>query len=107
MIQLPTTSVGTLRKFLVEHRDVMFKYIIKEIESGLGGDADCINLFKFGETRYVAFLKKTEYVVTLKEALNFFVKKELYEDAGKCKELIRIIQTKEDQNSIERFLQDL
>ena len=107
MIKLPTTSVGTLRKFLVEHRDVMFKYIVKEIERGLDKDAEKINLFRFGETRYVAALRRTEYVVALRDALNFFVKHELYEEAGRCKNLITIIQLKEDQGNVETFLQDL
>jgi len=107
MIQLPTTSVGTLRKFLVEHRDVMFKYIVREIERGLRKDADKINLFRFGETRYVASLKRPEYIVALEEALGFFVKQELYEEANRCKSLIGTIQSKEDQNNVENFLHDL
>ena len=107
MIKLPTTSVGTLRKFLVEHRDVMFKYIVKETERGFDNDADKINLFRFGETRYVSALRRTEYIVALQDALGFFVKHEMYEDASRCKDIITIIQSKEDQNNIETFLQDL
>jgi len=106
MIQLPTTSVGTLRKFLTEHREMVFKYVVMEIEQGVKKNADHINLFQFGETRYMASIKKTQYIVALKEAMGFFVSKELYEEAGKCRDLIATIQTKEDQNSIEGFLQN-
>ena len=107
MIQLPTTSVGTLRKFLAEHRDVMFKYIVKEIERGVKNEKDKITLFQFGDTRYVASLSQGEYVVALKQALGFFVKKELYEEAGRCRDLISTIRSKEDQDTVEKFLNDL
>ena len=107
MIQLPKTSVGSLRMFIKEHKDMTFRYIVKEIERNVENDADKINLFKFGETRYVASLRRTDYVTALQGARDFFAKSELYEDAENCKNIIESIQSKEDRDVVDGFLQDL
>jgi len=107
MIQLPNTSVGTLKKFMKEHKDIAFRYVVKEIERNVESDADKIKLFKLGDTHYVASIRKVDYVTALQEALEFFTKLELFEDAENCKNIIESIQLKEDRDIVEGFLQDL
>ena len=107
MIQLPNTSVGTLRKFMKEHKDIAFRYVVKEIERNVESDADKIKLFQLGDTHYVASIRRADYVTALQEALEFFMKLELFEDAENCKNIMKSIQSKEDRDIIEGFLQDL
>lgn len=93
MIELPTTSLGTLKKFLTEHRDVMFKYIVTEISKGM--DRKRVDLFRFGESNYIATCQQNEYSIVLEQALSFFVEKEMFEEAAKCRDLITKVKVED------------
>ena len=95
MITLPTTSHGTLKKFLTEHRDLMFKYIVTEISRGIKTNSKQINLFKFGETNFIAACQQTEFGLMLEQALLFFIEKEMYEDAANCRDLLTKVKVED------------
>ena len=88
MITLPAQTLGTLKRFLKDHRDVMFKFIMVEIQKGLDNGAERVELFQFGETKFVAACNCTEFPIILAQALSFFVDKEMYEEAATCRDLI-------------------
>ena len=52
MIVLPTRSKDDLIAFLTDHRDLMFRYMVKEITSAVRADDDIIDILGFGETTY-------------------------------------------------------
>ena len=93
MIELPTTSLGTLKKFLTEHRELMFKYIVQAISKGIDGER--VDLFRFGDSNYIAACKQNEYAMILEQALSFFVEKEMFEEAVKCRDLITIAKVED------------
>ena len=88
MITLPTTSRGTLKKFLTTHRDLMFKYIVTEISKGVEAKSVRVDMFKFGDTNFIAACQQSEFGMILEQALSFFVEKEMYEDAANCRDLL-------------------
>lgn len=104
MITLPTTSMGSLKHFLREHRDLMFKYVVKEVARGIDEDAHQVNLFQFGETNLIAACRKPEFGIVLKQALEFFKQRELYEDAAQCRDALRKIYHEVDVVAVEEFL---
>ena len=87
-ITLPTASLGLIKKFLQENRDLMYKYIVKSIKRGATAKADHVDLFRFGETKYVAACRASEFPVVLKQALKYFVETEMYEEAAACRDLL-------------------
>lgn len=95
MIELPTSSLGTLKKFLTTHRDLMFKYIVTEISKAVESENDRVDLFQFGKTKFVAACREDEYGMVLEQALSFFVEKEMYEDAAKCRDLITKVRVEQ------------
>lgn len=107
MITLPTSSLGSLKHFLREHRDVMFKYIVRELNRGMDENAFQVNLFQFGETNLIAAVRRSEFPIMLQQALEFFKQKELYEDAALCRDLLRRVHHDVDSRAVETYLQDL
>jgi len=95
MITLPTTSLGTLKKFLTTHRDLMFKYMVTEISKGVKTKSERVDLFKFGETNYIAACSQNEFNLILEQALSFFIEKEMYEDAAKCRDLLTKVKVED------------
>lgn len=104
MITLPTTSMGSLKHFLRTHRDLMFQYVVKEVARGIDEDAHQVNLFQFGETNLIAAARKPQFGVILKQALDFFKQRELYEDAAQCRDVLRKIYHEADVIAVEDFL---
>lgn len=95
MITLPTTTPGTLKRFLTEHRDLMFKYILSEINKGVEKEFDRVDLFRFGETNYVAACRDSEFATMLEQAQTYFVEHEMFEDAAKCRDLITTVKVED------------
>ena len=107
MITLPTASEETLRKFLLQNRKEVYGYIVREIGIGVKEGAERVVLFKFGETQHSLAVERSSYLVALQEALDFFIGEELYEQAIKCRDIILIIQEREDKSTVEDFLQNI
>ena len=95
MITLPTTSLGNLKKFLTTHRDLMFKYLVTEISKGVEAKSKQVDMFKFGETKYIATCQQNEFGMVLEQALSFFVEKEMYEDAANCRDLLTKVKVED------------
>lgn len=107
MITLPTSSLGSLKHFLREHRDVMFKYVVRELNRGLDENAFQVNLFQFGETNLIASVRRPQFGLLLQQAMDYFKQHELYEDAAQCRDLLRRVHHDTDAQSVETYLQDL
>jgi hypothetical protein len=99
--------MNSLKQFLRDHRDLMFKYIVKEISRGLENNAKRVNLFQFGETNLIAGCYRTEWSLVLEQALEFFKSKEMYEDAAICRDLLRKIYHETDVQAVEKFLENI
>ena len=95
MITLPTTSLGTLKKFLTTHRDLMFKYLVTEISKGVEAKSKQVDMFTFGETNYMVACRQDEFGMILEQALSFFVEKEMYEDAANCRDLLTKVKVED------------
>jgi hypothetical protein len=107
MIQLPTSSLGSLKQFLKTHRDLMFKYIVQEIGKGVKSNAESIDLFQFGESRFVAGARKPEFGILLQQALDYFISEEMFEEAAPCRDLLRSIYGEIHKQRVEEFLKDM
>jgi len=107
MIIFPSTSVGTFTKFFSTRKDIVFKYIIREIEKAVSVNQLRIQLFKFEEYQTIASLDKSEYLMTTEMALEFFIENEMYESAGKCRDLIKVLRPKSDRQQVEEFLSEI
>lgn len=97
MIELPITSLGTLNQFISDYGDTVLRYVMLKID--LEWENDRIDLFTFEGSTYVARVYRKDYINALDDALEVFVKKEQYEDAAKCRDLI----TKINVESVIRF----
>ena len=92
MIVLPTNSLMPLRRFLVDHRDLVFRYMVKEITKAVDVNAEMVEFFRFGETNLWSGCKQPEYALVVENALSYFVEKQMYEEAAKCRDLITRIR---------------
>ncbi len=88
MIVLPTNSLMPLRKFLIDHRDLVLRYMVKEITKAVDTNAEKAEFFRFGETNFWSGCKQPEYALVVEEALSYFVEHEMYEEAATCRDLI-------------------
>ena len=92
MIVLPTKSLANLRHFLVDHRDLMFRYMLKEVTKAMRSDVEKIDLLRFGDTNFFISCYRPEYALVIEQALSYFIEKEMYEEAAKCRDLITKIK---------------
>ena len=86
MIKLPTSSFGTINKFLIDHPDTVLRYAVRRISED--PNQERVDLFSFEDSDHIACCYRPEFVLILNEALSFFVEQELYEDAVICRDLI-------------------
>jgi excinuclease UvrABC nuclease subunit len=107
MLNLPSGKLGSLHKFLREHRDVAMRYLVSQIQKGIKDKKQRINLFQLGDTKIVAAVKSQDYLKILREAMDFFIQNELYEDATKCRDLINQIESVQNKKIVERFLKEM
>ena len=104
MITLPTNSLGTLKHFLQNNRDLTFRFMLREINKGLDEHALQVNLFQFGETHLITAVRQPQYGLVLQQALDYFKGRELYEDAALCRDVLRKFHQETDAQLIEAYL---
>ena len=88
MIVLPITKMhGSFQQFLDKHSDLMYRYSIKQISKAVRHNSSQVNLYRLGNTRYIATIRRHQYSKNVELALNYFVLEEQYEWAAKCRDL--------------------
>lgn len=90
MIKLPITSDSGLQKFLRENKDTLNKYLVRTISEELDKDelSFPVELFQMGNSEYRVVITLKNCNIMLNDALKYFVKMEMYEDAANCRDLI-------------------
>ena len=92
MITLPTKSLANLRMFLADHQDLMFRYMLKEVDKAVRSNVDKIDLLRFEDTNFFISCHRPEYALVIEQALSYFIEKEMYEEAARCRDLITKIK---------------
>ena len=88
MIVLPITKMnGSFQTFLDKHSDLMYRYTVKQIAKAIKHNLAQVNLYRLGNTRYIATIRRHQYMTNVELALKYFVKTEEYEWAAKCLDL--------------------
>jgi excinuclease UvrABC helicase subunit UvrB len=70
------------------HGDLVYKYILKRIRKAVREDMSYVTLFQFGPSRKLAQLSRHEYETQLNTLMTYFVKKENYELAARCRDTL-------------------
>jgi len=91
MIELPSTSVGTFANFLSTRQDIIFKYVLREVETAVDEKKDKIVLFKFSNSDTTVSLEENRYLMAVSAAMNFFTEQEMYEKAIVARDLINVL----------------
>lgn len=97
MFKLPDKSFRVLQKFLMEHRPLVFKYMIKKIKSAIVKDVPQVELFEFSspQKKHVAMVKSADFEKVLEQAIEACVEVEDYETAEKAKKIISLYRNKQ------------
>ena len=93
----PTNSLESLHRFLNENKDLLHRFVIKEMNIAIVGNLSSIDLFRVGQTPIIARIDSKDYDMVLSDAQQYFIDTQQYEFAQKCKEL-------RDQNKINQFI---
>lgn len=88
LIVLPSDNPFALKQFTELHTDLVFKYLLKRIRKAVREDMPSVNLFQFGNTRKLAQIARPEYETQLNSLMEYFVKKEDYELAARCRDTL-------------------
>lgn len=90
MLILPTNSIRELQNFLMQpdNKVMMSKFVLNQLTKAIKNNWQYLELFRVGNTKYVARLDKSEYEYALTDLKTYFIKYEMYEDAEKCHRLI-------------------
>ena len=89
LIVLPSDNPFALKQFTELHTDLVFKYILKRVRKAVKNDMPSVNLFQFGNTRRLAQLARTDYEDQLNKLMSYFVDKEDYELAARCRDTLK------------------
>jgi len=106
MLNLPKTTFESLKVLLTEHKDVAFRYCVSQIRKGVRRNEDRVKLFKFEGDAYQAVIDKDKYEKLVNDAMNYFVQEEMYEDAAKCRDVLKEIEESKDKKVVEMFLNE-
>lgn len=88
MIVLPITKMnGSFQTFLNANSDLMYRYTVKQIAYAIKKNLSQINLYRLGNTRYIATIRRHQYMKNVEFALKYFITMEDYEWAAKCRDL--------------------
>ena len=86
---LPLKSPHVLSQFIEENRDLVYSYLLKMLNKAIKHNWLKVDLFRLGNTPFVAKIERKDYENTLNDLLSFFVSVEKYERANDCKKLIQ------------------
>lgn len=97
MFKLPDKAFPVLQQFLMEHRPLVFKYMVKKIKMAIIKDMPYVELFEFSSVsnKHVAVVKNVDFEKVLEQAIEAFVDIEDYETAEKAKKTISLYRNKQ------------
>jgi GTP-binding protein EngB required for normal cell division len=90
MLVLPSKTAPVWERFLEEHKTLVYKFIVRDIKKGIKEDKEVIDLFKFDDNSMHAWIKNSNYLKTLNEAMKVFIDAEEYEYAQKTDNIIKM-----------------
>ena len=96
----PTNSIEFLHRFLNDNKDVLHRFVVKQVKMGIQHNLSSIDLFRVGHTPIIARIDSKEYDLVLTDAQNYFVGEQEFELAQQCIEL-------RDKNSINKLLKSV
>ena len=88
MLELPNKSPVVWQRFFDENRSLVYRYIVKQVKTGIEGNLPKVPLFTFKDSPKENWAYQSEYEKILKDALKAFIKEEEYESAAKTQKLI-------------------
>jgi pentatricopeptide repeat protein len=88
VLVLPMKSPVVLRAFLAQHEDIAHDYLLKCLRLAVIRQLDDVILFQLGESEYLAIIDYEDYGDTLTMMLDYYVKKERFDKASECHELL-------------------
>lgn len=97
MFKLPDKSFRVLQKFLLEHRPLVFKYMVKKIKAAILADENQVELFEFSTPthKHIAMVKSADFEKILEQAIEASVEVEDYETAKKARNTISLYRNKQ------------
>ena len=97
MFKLPNKPFHIIQKFLIEHRPLVFRYLVKKINFAIQHDVTRVELFELPNsqtTRHVAVVKEIDYEKVLQQAMDVCSEVEDYETAANARNTIRLYREK-------------
>jgi hypothetical protein len=88
VLMIPKRMVSSLRKFLHENPDVLYRFLLRKISEGITQQLQEVKLFYLGSTETLATIRYDDYDRVLDDAMKHFVTTEQYELADQCKTAI-------------------
>lgn len=88
MTIVPTNSMFTLNSFLTENPDLAFPFLVGEITKAVANDWEQVELFRVGNTPFVARVMRTEFSTVLEDAMKYYTKMQNFEMAKRCRILL-------------------
>lgn len=87
MLELPDKSPIVWERFFKENKAVVYRYVIRQINTAIEQNTSQVELFKIGSIETKVIFSKN-YLPVLQEAMMEFVKVEDYEYASRTKKII-------------------
>jgi hypothetical protein len=107
MLNLPPKPFYVIQKFLNDHRQLVYKYLVKKVKIGIREDLEKVELFQINsvtsDNKHVAIVKQEDYETVLKDALRYSIEKEDYETAAKARDIMQMLTDKR----INKLLNDI
>lgn len=73
---------------MMDYKEFMYSYSLDFFAEAIEENQDKVQFFRIGDTDYVIEVDKEDMADSLTKMMDFYVSKELYEQAQYCKELL-------------------
>ena len=92
MLEIPNSLIPKLEQFQDEYPEIVYKFYLKKLEEAINRNKNKAKFYKIQGTNVIAGVEEHDYLETLYELQETFVKSELYELASDCQRLIYDLQ---------------
>ena len=92
MLEIPNKYIPKLEQFQIEHPEIVYKYYLRKLEDAITRNKNKAKFYRIQGTNVIAGVEEHDYLETLYELQETFVKRELYELASDCQRLIYDLQ---------------
>lgn len=89
IVTLPFDDPMKLPLFINDHKEMVYRYVLKRFLMSMKNNKKTVVLFQFGNSKKVAQIKEESYKLQLTRMLEFFVEIEDYESATQCRDLLQ------------------